>query len=210
MSTFGSNATESLISQSINAFSHLEGLTLNLDDYVSVTGISVECKSLPGLQALLGSMPGLRRLKLGLFCEKPYFNHRQVFPTDSTQWVRLIQIDLWGLAISIKDLVHLLTARMPNLLELTLLDLDLLEGRWEGVIEFLKTSMHLLSFAFDGSCQLRHQEGVYFLDDGEDDDEGSDLKQSIETYVVSGGRHPCLRPDEDASASRRYLLDLDL
>lgn len=172
--------------------------------------MSVEHKSLPGLQALLGSMSGLRRLMLFLPRDESHgnkvLNYRQVFPTDATQGTRLTELDINTLAISVKDLVHLLTSKMSSLRALTFSNMELLEGRWEGVIEFLKTSMHLLSFPLHEHCQLLHLGRRDFLDHMEADEDGS-LYENIETYVVSGGRHPCLRWDEDASASRKYILD---
>ena len=124
--------------------------------------------------------------------------------------MRLTKLDITALAISVDDLVHLLTAKMPNLRELVISDIELLGGPWEGMIEFLKTSMHLLSFPLYECSKLKHLGGRVFLGDGEEDDENLVFHAKIEEYVVNGGRHPCLRPDEDVSASRRYLLDLHL
>lgn len=214
VSTFDLNVTESLGNHNINAYSSLEDLTLNIDDYDGKVDMLVEYGSLPSLQALLGSMGGLRRLEMALPCDVSHgdghFNYRQIFPTDGTQWMRLTKLDILALAISVDDLVHLLTAKIPNLRELIISDIELLGGRWEGMIEFLKTSMHLLSFPLNVWSKLKHLEGRVFLGDGEDDDESLVFHAKIEQYVVSGGCHPCLRPDEDASASRRYLLDLGL
>ena len=214
VSTFDLNVTESLANHSINAYSSLEDLTLNIDDYDGEVDMLVKYGSLPSLQALLGSMGGLRRLEMALPCDVSHgdacFNYRQIFPTDGTQWTRLIKLDIAALAISVDDLVNLLTAKTPNLRELIISDIELLGGPWEGVIEFLKTSMHLLSFRVYDCSKLKHLEGRVFLGDGEEDDESLVFHAKIEEYVVSGGRHPCLRPDEDVSASRRYLLDLGL
>ena len=210
VSIFGSEVTKILVNHSINAYSSLESLTLCFNGFDVSREMSVEHKSLPGLQALLGSMSGLRRLMLSLPSEwygNKFLNYRQVFPTDGTQWTRLTKLDISTLAISVKDLVHLLTSKMSSLRELTFSNIELLEGRWEGVIEFLKVYMRLLSFTLDEGCQLLHLGRRDFLDDMEAHEDNS-LYENIETYVVSGGRHPCLRWDEDASASRKYILDL--
>ena len=214
-SLFGPNVTECLVNHSLNAYSGLEGLTLHLDEYMGETGMIVEYEPLPGLQALLVSMSGLRRLDIGLPWDEQHedarFKYHQVFPTDGTQWMRLTKLSISGLAISINDLFHLLTARMPKLRELTFSDVQLLDGRWEGVIEFLKTSIHLLSFPLDECAMLRHLGGRLFLGGNYDNDEESfAFRAELEKYVLSGGRHPCLHPDEDVSASKKYLLDLDL
>ena len=159
-------------------------------------------------------MSGLRCLQLalpsGISIDTALFKFRQVFPTDGTQWTRLNKFHLASLAISAKDVVLLLAARMPNLRELTFWNVQLLEGRWEGVIEFLKLSMKLLSFPLYDISQLRHLGGKDFLNDNGRGENVSGFRTDIEKYVVSGGRHPCLRPDEDPSVSRNYLLDLDL
>lgn len=216
VSIFGPNVAKTLVDHSVNAYSSLEVLRLSLClcEYTECIEMTAEYKFLLGLQALLGSSGGLRRLKLALprdyFHENTFFNYRQVFPTDDTQWTRLNKLDIDALAISVKDLVHLLTAKMPSLRELTFSNIELVEGRWEGVIELLKTSMHLLSFPLPKSCELLDLEGRFFLDVMGADEDSSLFRKDIETYVVSGGRHPCLRPDEDGSASKKYLLDLGL
>lgn len=215
VSIFDSNVTDILMNHSFNAYSKLEYLTLYLEDYMGSIGMTVKYESLPGLKALLGSMSGLRHLELDLPGDEWHgnacFNYRQVFPTSGTQWMRLTRLDIDTLAISVTDLVHLLAAKMPNLRELILSDVELLEGRWEGVVEFLKTSMHLLCFPLHESWQkLLHLEGRSFLDDQGDDKQNLVFRTDIETYVVHGGRHPCLRADEDVSASSNYLLGLCL
>lgn len=216
VSIFGPNVTKILVDHIINAYSSLEvlRLSLHLNEYTECTGMTARYKFLPDLQALLGSSGGLRHLELTLprdnWDANTFFNYRQIFPTDDTQWTRLTNLSIDALAISVKDLVHLLTSKMPSLRELTFSEIKLVEGRWEGVIEFLKTSMHLLSFPLPRSCQLLHLEGRVFLDDMGADEDGFLFRKEIETYVISGGRHPCLRPDEDVSASRKYLLDLGL
>ena len=96
---------------------------------------------------------------------------------------------------------------MPNLRELTLLYVNLFEGQWEGVIEFLKTSMYLLSFPTK-YWRCSHPRGERFP--AGPPAERLAFSKEIEDYVVDGGRHPCLRADEDDAASKKYLSDLDL
>lgn len=215
VTTFDPSVTAVLGNLSINAYSSLENLTLHLNDSVKLREVAVKHKPLSGLQALLRSMVGLRRLQLSLPRHPAHWGglltYRQVFPTDSTQWMRLSKLCIDCLAISAKDLAHLLTGKMPNLRELTLSGVELLEGRWEGVIELLKTSMHLLSFPLRKASQTQYKEGLDFLGDWVENEEScAILHAQIEAYIVSGGRHPYLRPDEDTSASRKYLLDLGL
>ena len=84
VSTFDLNVTESLGSHSINAYSSLEDLTLRINNYFGEVEMLVKYGSLPSLQALLGSMGGLRRLEMALPCDvshgDAWFNYRQIFP----------------------------------------------------------------------------------------------------------------------------------
>ena len=121
----------------------------------------------------------------------------------------LDKLYIQSLLTSAKDLVNLLTAKLPNLRELTFREVELLEGRWEGMIEWLKTSMKLLSFPLNEYSQLRHLEGKDFLRDSGDRENVSVFCKAVETYVVSGGRHPCLDTSENPSASPKYLLSPD-
>lgn len=211
VSMFDSNITGTLIDLSTNAYSGLEDLHLDLHETVELMEVSV---GLRGLQALLGSMGGLKRLCLSLphdeWGEKAIFKCSQVFPTNGTQWMKLNKLYIRVLLTSAKDLVNILITKMPNLRELTFEEVELLEGRWEGVIEFLKTSMKLLSFPLNKYLWLRHLEGEKFLNVSGDHQETDVFCTNLEKYVVSGGRHPCLHADEDTSASSKYLLDLDL
>ena len=211
VSTFDSDITGTLVNHSINTYSGLEDLDLCFYDYDGLTDRFV---GLSGLQALLGSMCGLRRLYLALPCdewgEKALFKCSQVFPFNSTQWMGLNKLCIRVLLTSARDLINLLNSKMPNLRELTFEEVELLEGRWEGIVEFLKTSMKLLSFPIHRYSGLRHLEEENFPDVSGDDEEMSVFCTDLERYVVSGGRHPCLCTDEDASASSKYFLDLDL
>ena len=208
------DVSQSIISHSINSFSSLHTLTLCFEVYDEETGL--KDTALPGLQAVLNSTTALRFLTLSLgyneICETPRLRYNHVFPTDG-KWMSLTHFELSTLALKVTDLIYLLTVRMPNVRKLGVRDLELLEGRWEGVIESLKRSMQFKSFSLlQGwdipGCQLVHLGGRYFLGDEHLSDKDSAFRKALEEYVVSGGRHPCLRWDEDASASRKYILDL--
>ncbi|KAM0794294.1 hypothetical protein BDR22DRAFT_876300 [Usnea florida] len=167
---------------------------------------------LAAVQALLGSMRGLKSLELyAPFRLHPRFppSHKywDIFPTDGTQWIALTKLKLYGFRTSARKLCHLLKIRMPNLHELRLLNVDLSEGQWEEVIEFLKTSMYLLSFPTE-FWRCSHQRGEPFPAGTLAEREA--FGKEIGDYIAKGGRHPCLRADEDDSASTRYLSDLNL
>ena len=84
-----------------------------------------------------------------------------------------------------KDLVRLLTVRMPKLQILHLIAIELVDGSWEGVVECMKRSMHLRGLGL----------AMKELAD----------RKLLELYVLRGGRHPRLFPDEPDSASEKYM-----
>lgn len=61
------------------------------------------------------------------------------------------------------DIIDLLTIRMPNLQHVRIDEIKLLEGRWEGVIECMKQSMHLSSFPLPSHVGLYRLEGQNFM-----------------------------------------------
>ena len=194
----------------ISTYSSLEQLVLG---FGHMSWSSHSAPYMATIQGLLGSMRGLRSMELSVPSKQPPRNppsHRywNIFPTDGTQWIALTKLKLFGFRVSARNLCSLLKISMPNLRELRLLKVNLLEGRWEGVIEFLKTSMYLLSFPAKEYWRNSHESGELFPTGLSA--ERLAMGKDIENYVVNGGRHPCLRADEDDSASRRYLSDLDL
>ena len=210
ISVFNPNQNGILKNSSISAYSSLEHLVLVFNCPYQEAHVE---PSLPVIQALLGSMGRLRSLQLSMasvrgFRGPPSDMHWKVFLADGTQWIALTKLILFGFVVSVKNLCHLLKIRMPNLRELSFREVELLEGRWEGVIEFLKTSMRLLSFPLQDYWRNYHQRGEIFPEGLLA--ERLAMGKDIENYVVNGGRHPCLCADEDDSASTRYLSDLDL
>lgn len=193
--------TSTMVDCSVNAYSGLRDLDLMLvPDEHQVEDHSKLVK-LPGLQRLLQSMNGLRNLKLTIdhWSSNKWSAFDQVFPGDG-QWLGLTSLNLTGMFTPAKDLVRLLTARMPKLRDLYLLEIELVDGSWEGVVECMKTSMSLeslgledcsgpLAIGYDGSAAMK---------------EVTDEK-AVELYVLRGGRHPRLLPNEPDSASEKYL-----
>ncbi|KAL8670326.1 MAG: hypothetical protein Q9168_005126 [Polycauliona sp. 1 TL-2023] len=121
------------------------------------------------------------------------FDFTNVFPT-------LIQMDLSnlntlglvGLRISYRDLIGLLFLKLPNLQNLHLLKVKLVNGGdWENIVEGLR-HRHMrtcdLIVSYSGSRQL--------------------LLKANSDYIVHGGRHPALKGDEADSASLKYLESL--
>ena len=127
----------------------------------------------------------------------------QVFPRENIP-SELTELSISGLAISAFALfVHLLW-RQPRLRYLRLEDIDLLKGSWEGTIQGLHL-MRLERFGIQGDCT--YHKGTSFLPEIRDCDQ-VDWTQSVEEYVVDGGRHPCLEPDSPPFTELRWYLDL--
>ena len=209
VSVFDPNISGVIKNGNISAYSSLEQFALGFGR--TSWSPRIDDPYLAAIQGLLGSMRRLRSLELSMPSVRytripPSHKYWNIFPTDGTQWIALTKLRLFGFKVSARNLCHLLKIRMPNLRELRFCKVELVEGRWEGVTEYLKTSMCLLSL--EKIWQNSHQGGEVFpagrltvrLAMGKD----------IENYVVNGGRHPCLRADEDDSASTKYLSDLVL
>lgn len=201
------HAKESMVECSIDAFSGLESLSLTLR-YDAWRG---ETRKLSGLQSLLRSMTGLKILNLCLSEKntRPEFTLEQILPTTEVHWMKLSSLELESVSTPAKDLVQLLAVRMSKLQVLHLLAIQLVEGSWEGVIESMKNSMHLQDFSLLvcwvsphlGRCRLnRSGKWKRALKDG-----GDVCNSDVEEYVLRGGRHPFLHPDEPDSASEKYL-----
>ena len=187
----------------IVAFSELQVLKLSVARY-SDEDIPALFPNLDGLRFLLRSVHQLRALTLDLpghvedriICYK----YSQVFPQNS-QWKKMTSLSLNGISSSAADFLNLITRRMPALSHLRLGVIGLGIGDWEGVIECMKHSMHLSRFDTCPKAQFYHDGVTEFFDYGE-----HGLKpDQIKKYVESGGRHPCLRPDQPDSAAMLYI-----
>lgn len=98
-------------------------------------------------------------------------------------------------------LLTLLIRITHNLKRLELGMAELLTESWEGVIECMTQSMHLLCFDIDPYTEfwlgggtklfLKHHPGL------------EDIKQ----YVGNGGRHPYLRSDQPDPAAQDYVTE---
>ena len=160
--------------------------------------------NMDGLRFLLGSMHHLEFLELnhpGEHEDRPtIYTYTQIFPKEGL-WNQLTTLSLHYFASSAMDFLVLLTRRTPNLVELRLGMVELLTGTWEGVIECMTQSMHLLRFDIMLDAQFLHRGGTeFFSKNYADPDE-------IEEYVENGGRHPCLRSDQPDSAAQKYVTD---
>lgn len=209
------HATENMVECSVDAYSGLENLSLMLRHGLSPGESRSKLDKLSGLQTLLRSMTGLKTLRLGIL-EDPSEHQEclgeialaRVLPAREVHWIELTSFRLCKVAASAKDLVQLLTVGMPRLQVLHFLGIQLVEGSWEAVIESMKTSMHLRHFSIAEcwvSGHLKHFKYQSWDQWKFPRNLLSFLNSDVEEYVLRGGRHPFLDPDEPDSASEKYL-----
>ena len=166
------------------------------------------------LPDLLRQTYGLERLSLHfsrdvvLLPLVPRYCYKEVFPTLGS-WPALKELSLFGLEIGGWELL-ILVLRQVRLRRLELGDIELLDGTWEGVIEGLRrlpgvSELHM-------SIKLTHRRGTVFSPDGPFPFMKGFIQRGllrrIESYIVCGGRHPCLTPESDPDTALRWLRDL--
>ena len=191
-----------LYSLDIVAFSGLKTLKLRItyDDKNTL----IPYASMDGLRSLLGSMHHLESLTLSLPDNRPnqlLYSCEDIFPPQG-RWSHLTSLHLDNFASSATDFLTLLTRAMPNLKDLHLSTIELLSGTWEGVLECMMQLMHLSLLLIYPDTEFLHCGGDKFLDEQE-----SFIRDEIENYVVYGGRHPCLRPNQSKSAAKEYVTE---
>ncbi len=175
--------------------------------------------NLHGLQCLLESMTVLKQLELNLPYDvndpKVFFPYTMIFPGNG-HWPQLTTFTVRNLAIGTKDLATLLITKMPNLRHLSFGAIRLLDGSWEGIVEYLRVAKRLHSFRLDLGCHLLHRGNRgFYLDCPEFEHQlidgiCLDLLTIIQDYVVDWWktptlRHPSLAQGQPAHASLDYL-----
>ena len=197
----------------------LEDLNLNFGHYPEEPMIDLH-----GLQRMLESMKGLKRFELRLpddFEGEPpvFLSYAMVFP-EHGHWPQITTFTLRNLAIGTKDLISLITTKMPSLRFLNFGNIGLLDGQWEGIIEYLRVSDRLSSFDLEVESILLHGGESDFLRELPEPNNGIrydshylDFIRSLEEYVVNWRhnptlRHPSLMPDQPAKSSLDYLRDV--
>ena len=210
----------------LQRFSRLETLILSFDNpdgrpckerYANLNGLHILLRSVPLLKCLKLRLPeDERKLQVQLF------HTSLVFP-DNVQWSHLSTFSIRNLEINVRDFIGLLFLQMPHLHHLSLNCVDLLDGCWESVFDFLRVSDRLhslhLSRRVKGFTLLHHGKTEYVpkLDDSYSLPKiwrhSSQFLESIETYVVNWRgnpdlRHPSLQPDQPSEKLLDYLRDL--
>ena len=171
------------------------------------------------LHRLLISMTVLKRFELILpddFLNEPMrlFSYQKVFPKTGL-WPHLTTLTISNLEVGTKDLITLLLTQMPNQRHFTLGNMVLLDGQWEGIIEYLRVTKRLSSFWFTGRFMLLHRGGNNYFEEsceGFHSNFGAfyEFLKSIEDYVVNWStipnlRHPIIVLDYPAYRSLDYL-----
>ena len=186
------------------AFSELQILKLSIAHYGGKNTPKL-FPNIDGLRSLLRSMHHLR--VLGLDFPKysrnrtALYKSSQVFSPEG-QWNQMTALSLYAISSSAADFLTLITRKMPALSHLRLGRIGLDIGDWEGVIECMEHSMHLSRFDIVPKSQFYHHGATKFF---KDNNHGRPKRDEIEKYVESGGRHPCLRPDQSDSTAMFYI-----
>ena len=206
------------------AYSRLEELHLRLPGWCDKPMVG-SFNDLHGLHLMVESMTALKRFRLELpddYVNRPvvYFPCWNVF-SENGHWPQLTTLSVHNLAIGTKDLISLLVTKMPSLRYLAFGNVRLLDGRWEGIVEYLRISKRLSVFGLGLNTFLLHNDPMPYLVKGSpgslapDYITGSYRKnvQSVMEYVVDRQdnrslKHPDLMPDVPASHSANYLTEV--
>ena len=164
------------------------------------------------LKLILTSAERINRVRLSILTplSDTCYSYPQVFPQCS-KWERLEGLNLSGLAIDGLDMVFLLLHQMPHLKRLWLYRIDLLTGRWIGVIEVLRFRARLRPWellSLQGS--FRHEDGVWWPCEPHLAKKEDLLLREFMRYAKEGGRHPSLPPHVDDTLSLRLFQELFL
>ena len=197
----------------VTAFTQLRSLSLVVAALTEGLGQDAEteatCDRYPdisGLSDLLHTATKLRDLSLDMpihFGEPPtFYSYAQVIRRES-RWNLLEELELEHLEMTAEELLHLITCQAPNLKRLRIDEINLAQGRWQGVLQALRElpSPPALEFSHGTDTFLWHV-GVDF----QHHFTSATIYPDLMRYVTHGGRHPCLPEGEaDAAASRLFV-----
>ena len=134
------------------------------------------------------------------------YAYSEIFPRLGV-WPRLETFYVRGLAIDGIDLVVLVNFQMPRLKNLGMRRVDLSDGTWKGVVEFLRrTRGGNLFVHFFGL--FRHENNNWWPCSPEMIHEERRVLQEHADFIMSGGRHPSLPAAHPDSFARGYIYDL--
>lgn len=145
--------------------------------------------------------------------ETPY-SYNQIFAGQHGHWPKLCKLAIHNLAVGTKDLTRLLTLDLPKLRDLAIYEVKLVDGRWEWIIEYMRSFLKLerLHGRPDGAG-LVYPGGGYNLPESTSNEQSgrcADRKvlDKVANYVRHGGRHPSLSANQPDVASKGYLEKL--
>ena len=207
----------------VAAYCKVEDLKLSLAGYGDQPKLDLY-DNLHGLRRMLESMTALKRFELDLpddYVNDPaiFFPYTKIFPKNG-HWPQLTTFTVRNLAIGTTDLITLLMTRMPCLRHLFFGNIDLIDGKWQGLIEYLRVSHRLSTFEVDPFSLLFHCGGQDFTlqrpypsPHSRRYQTSMEFLESIGTYVVEWWhnpslRHPSLRSGQEARKSLDYLPDV--
>lgn len=213
-----SNLTDYQFWHFMNAYSGLRCLDIQV-----TTDNPDQREDLTVLPMLLQQTFGLRKLSLNLVKDfygpylsegsSKYYHYDEIFPAVGV-WPELAELSITGLAIGGWDLMKLILGR-ARIGKLGLHGIDLLDGTWEGVIQGMHRMSRLTDLTMWGSFTHR---GGTLLRPSSPKAEYTEpyFLHLIESYVMYGGRHPCLsvgndpesESDDDWETPYRWYLDM--
>ena len=157
------------------------------------------------LQLLLASMDQLEFLCLSLryLYRDQSLSSGMVFSAVKV-WNKLTTLKLDFVSTTATDLLRLLIFQMPKMRHLELGDINLLKGTWHSVTEGLKQSNRLLTFQITYDRVLKHLEGTTFMRDR------SRFLSPVRNYILHGGHHPCIPPNEPSHKAQGYMFDIEV
>ena len=180
-------------------------------------------KALDFLQQLLEKMTSLKSLSLVLFTAKRIkksirlprkplndtcYTYLQVFP-HLGKWQHLEYLALAGLGIDALDMHFLLFNQMPRLQRLDLNRIDLLEGRWDGVVEMLRIRGAHVSWKLLGLLgSFRHEGDQWWPCPPYYNDGDRIALEAYTNYAQEGGRHPGLPASSEDWRSINYYNEM--
>ena len=203
----------------------LKNLCLQITPRSFIATKNEEGEGLGFLPQLLEQLTGLESLYLKLIAisnprkerQSPWtllndscYTYNQIFPRLG-KWQHLQSLHLAGLAIDGIDLTILLLYQMPQLQDLSLYRVELLEGKWDGVIDALRFR------ALWSPWESIILQGLFRQEDGGwwpcmPNEEVKEMRalQAYADYAQKGGRHPSLPADSDDRRKWDYYDEMFL
>lgn len=172
---------------------------------------------LTGFPELLKSMPSLKHLHVDLpedykSARPEWMPYSLLFPKDG-KWPDLTAFNIKNITITTTELVTLLLLKMPNLRNLTIDCIELLDGGWEGIFEMLRVTNKLSSPELPMDCELI-QPDMFFCTPprrpSNEYDQHSNFIERTMIYVIDWRSHPflthpCLAPNTVWTENAMFL-----